>query len=152
MNPGLGFLVELLAFAAAASLLLFWRSELPATVTEAMLAALGAAMGAGALLFQDDVSLVGGILSPILGAVLVAAHVRGLEAMGVTLPTRKDLPAWIDIPPLRRRAAYAIAPTTSPTIEEPVAQSRSVTEPEPEPALDPDPELEAMPELDEELA
>lgn len=158
MNPGLGFLVELLAFAAAAYVLVLWRPRLPRAVTEALLAGIGAAMGAGALLFQRDVGLLAGVLAPPFAALLVVAHVRGLAAMGVRLPTREDLPAWADIPPLRRRGAYAIAPTTSPTIEEPVAQQRSLTDPEPEPVLDTDPaleadpELEPMPELDEELA
>jgi transmembrane protein DUF3566 len=146
MNVGLGFLVELLAFGAAAYLLMVWRPRLPQVVGDALLAATGAAMGAGALLFQDDVSVLGGVLAPAFAAFLVLAHVRGLEAMGVAIPTTESLPAWLDIPPLRRRSAYAIAPTMSQTIEEPVPQQRSVAEPEP------DPELEPMPELDEELA
>jgi hypothetical protein len=146
MNPGLGFLVELVAVGAAAYVLLAWRRSLPPLVVDALLGAAGAAMGAGALLFQDDVSVLGGVLAPPFAALLVVAHVRGLEAMGVAIPTTADLPAWLDIPPLRRRSAYAIAPTMSQTIEDPVPQPRSVAEPEP------DPELEPMPELDEDLA
>jgi hypothetical protein len=146
MNVGLGFLVELLAFGAAASLLVVWRPRLPQLVGDAFVAATGAAMGAGALLFQDEVSVLGGVLAPVFAAFLVLAHVRGLEAMGVAIPTVEQLPAWLDIPPLRRRSAYAIAPTMSQTIEEPVPQPRSVTEPEPKP------EFEPMPELDEDLA
>src|SRR5918999_511088 len=145
MNPGLGLLVALLAFVAAAYLLIVWRTQLPSPVVEALLAGIGAAMGVGALLFQDDVTFAGGLLAPIFTSVLAVGHVRALRVLGVRLPTREDLPSWaVDIPPLRRRAAYATAPTAS-TFEEPVAQQRSITEPEPDPAIDPDPELEAMP-------
>jgi hypothetical protein len=151
MNPGLGLLVVLVGFVAIAYVLIVWRARLPAIVVEAVLAGVGAAMGVGALLFQDEVGLLGGVLAPVLAAVLVVAHVRGLDALGVRLPTRAELPSWlVDIPPLRGRSAYATAPTAS-TFEEPVAQQRSITEPEPDPAIDPDPELEPMPELDDEL-
>jgi len=142
MNAGLGFLIELLAFAAAAYAVVVMRTRYPQLVTDAILAAIGAAMGVGALLFQDDVGAVGAILAPPVTAFLLVAHVRGLSAMGVELPDRLELPGWLDIPPLRRGPAYASAPTT--TIEEPVQQPQSTTEP--------DPELEPMAELDEDLA
>jgi hypothetical protein len=154
MNVGLGLLIELLAFAAAAYVVIALRARSPQLVTDAILAAIGAAMGAGALLFQDDVSVVGGVLAPPFAAFLLVAHVRVLSAMGVTLPDRTALPAWLDIPPLRRGGAYASAPTTAETIEEPVQQPQSTAEPDPElePAeLEPDPELEPMAELDEDL-
>ena len=143
MNAGLGFLIELLGFSAAAYVVIAMRARYPQLVTDAVLAAIGAAMGAGALLFQDDVGLVGGILAPPLAALLVVAHVRGLSAMGVQLPDRVELPRWLDIPPLRGGRAYASAPITT-TSEEPVQQPQSTAEP--------DPELEPMPELDEDLA
>jgi hypothetical protein len=148
MNAGLGSLIELLAFASAAYVVVTMLPRYPQVVTYAILAAIGAAMGAGALLFQRDVSVVGGLLAPPFAAFLVVAHVRALSAMGVTLPTSADLPAWVDIPPLRRRQAYASHPTTPETIEEPVQQPQSTAQPEPDPEL----ELEPMPELDEELA
>jgi Transmembrane domain of unknown function (DUF3566) len=151
MNAALGLLVVVLSFLAAAYVVVVWRPELPSFVVDALLAAIGAALGVGALLFQDDVSLAGGLLAPVFAGALVVAHVRGLDLLGVRLPTRAELPSWmVDIPPLRGRAAYATAPTAS-TFEEPVAQQRSITEPEPDPAIDPDPELEPMPELDDEL-
>ena len=151
MNPGLGLVIVLVASVAAVSVLFVWRAQLPSLVVEALLGAIGAAMGVGALLFQEDVGLLGGVLAPVFAAALVVGHVRALDALGVRLPTREQLPSWVvDIPPLRRPAAYATAPTAS-TFEEPVAQQRSITEPEPDPAIDPDPELEPMPELDDGL-
>jgi hypothetical protein len=154
MNAGLGFLIELLAFAAAAYVVVTMRARYPQFVTNAILAAIGAAMGAGALLFQDDVSVAGGILAPPFAALLLVAHVRILAAMGVTLPDRGALPSWLDIPPLRRGRAYASAPTAPDTIEEPVQQPQSTAEPEPGPEFQPEPrpEFEPMPELDEDLA
>ena len=146
MNPGLGLLIELLAFAAAAYVVVELRPRYPQLVTDASLAATGAAMGAGALLFQQAVGVVGAILAPLVSAALLVAHVRVLTAMGVALPERATLPSWLDIPPLRRGPAYASAPTAPGTIEERVQQPQSTAEPEP------DPELEPMPELDEDLA
>jgi Transmembrane domain of unknown function (DUF3566) len=146
MNAGLGFLIELLAFAAAAYVVVTMRPRYPQLVTDAILAAIGAAMGAGALLFQDHVSVAGGVLAPPFAAFLLVAHVRILAAMGVSLPERVALPSWLDIPPLRHGRAYASAPTAPDTIEEPVQQPQSTAEPEP------GPELEPMPELDEDLA
>jgi hypothetical protein len=146
MNPGLGILIELFAFAAAAYVVVDLRPRYPQLVTDASLAAAGAAMGAGALLFQQDVGVVGAILAPLVTAGLLVAHVRVLTAMGVALPERATLPSWLDIPPLRRGRAYASAPTVPGTIEEPVQRSQSTAEPEP------GPELEPMPELDEDLA
>src|SRR5688572_14317058 len=119
MNAGLGFLIELLAFAAAAYVVVTMRPRYSQLVTDAILAAIGAAMGAGALLFQDDVSVVGGVLAPPFAAFLLVAHVRILSAMGVSLPEGVTLPSWLDIPPLRRGRAYASAPTAPDTIEEP---------------------------------
>ncbi len=151
MNPVLGLLVVLLASAAAAYVVIVWRPQLPSLVGEALLGALGAAMGVGALLFQDDVGLLGGVLAPVFAGALLVAHVRGLELLGVRIPTKDDLPRWlVDIPPLRRVAAYATASITS-TFEEPVAQQRSIADNDPDPTIDPDPELESMPELDDEL-
>ena len=147
MNAGLGFLIELLGFSAAAYVVIAMRTRHPQFVTDAILAAIGAAMGAGALLFQDDVGLVGGVLAPPLAALLLVAHVRGLSAMGVQLPDRVELPRWLDIPPLRGGRAYASAPTIT-TREEPVQQPQSTADPDPEL----EPELEPMPELDEDLA
>jgi len=98
-------------------------------------------MGVGALLFQRDVSIVGGALAPPFAALLVVAHVRALEVVGVTFP------AWVQIPALRRRRAYAIDPAETGTIEEPVQRSRSATEPEPEAGFDPEtlPDAEPLP-------
>jgi hypothetical protein len=154
MNAGLGLLVELLAFAAAAYVVVTMRSRYPQLVTDSILAAIGAAMGAGALLFQSDVSVAGGILAPPFAAFLLVAHVRVLAAMGVSLPDRAALPSWLDIPPLRHGPAYASAPTAPDTIEEPVQQPQSTAQPEPGPELEPepDPESEPMPEPDEDLA
>ena len=139
MNAGLGFLIELLGFSAAAYVVIAMRTRHPQFVTDAILAAIGAAMGAGALLFQDDVGLVGGVLAPPLAALLLVAHVRGLSAMGVQLPDRVELPRWLDIPPLRGGRAYASAPTIT-TREEPVQQPQSTADPDPEL----EPELEPM--------
>jgi hypothetical protein len=134
MNIGLGFLVEVVAFVAAAYVVVALRPRLPQQTTDVVLAAIGCAMGAGALLFQRDVSLVGGVLAPPLAALLVVAHVRALEVVGVTLPV------WVQIPTLRRGQAYASAPAETQTIEEPVQRSPSATEPEPAPASGFDPE------------
>jgi hypothetical protein len=89
-------------------------------------------MGAGALLFQGDVSLVGGVLAPVFAAVLVVAHVRALDVLGVRLP------AGVQIPAPGRPRAYASDPAET-MIEEPVQQSRSATEPEPASGFDPEP-------------
>jgi hypothetical protein len=139
MNIGLGFLVEVVAFVAAAYVVVALRPRLPHQTTDLVLASVGCVMGAGALLFQRDVSLVGGVLAPPLAALLIVAHVRALEAVGVTLP------AWVQIPALGRRRAYAIDPAETQTIEEPVQQPRSATEPEPGTGLDPEPLPEPEP-------
>jgi hypothetical protein len=147
MNIGLGFLVEVVAFVAAAYVVVALRPRLPQLMTDLFLASIGCVMGAGALLFQRDVSLVGGVLAPPFSALLVVAHVRVLEAVGVTLP------GWVQglqIPALGRRRAYAIDPVESRTIEEPVQQPQSATEPEPASGFDPEPlpgEEELVPPL-----
>jgi hypothetical protein len=143
MNIGLGFLVEAVVFAAAAYVVVSLRPRLPQLTTDVVLAAIGAAMGAGALLFQRDVTLTAVILAPPLAGVLVLAHVRALEAAGVTLP------AWVKIPTPGRSRAYASASDMSRTIEEPVQQPQSSAEPEPSSGFDPQAELE--PELEHEL-
>jgi hypothetical protein len=133
MNIGLGMLVEVVAFVAAAWVVVELRPRLPSLTTDLVLAAIGSVMGTGALLFQRDVSLVGGVLAPPFAALLVVAHVRGLEMMGVTLP------AWVQIPARGRGQAYAIDPAETQMIEEPVQQSQSATEPEPASGFDPEP-------------
>ncbi len=144
MRTGLGFLIEVVAFAAAAYVVVGLRARLPRLTTDVVLGGIGVLMGVGALFFQQDPSLVAGILAPLFAGFLLFAHVRALEAVGVTLPH------WVKIPTRGRVRAYAIAPTMSQTIEEPVQQPHSTTRPEPEAPLDPG--LEPMPELDEELA
>jgi hypothetical protein len=141
MNIGLGFLVEVVAFAAAGYVVVALRRRLPQLTTDVLLASIGAAMGAGALLFQQDVSLTAGVLSPLFAAFLLVAHVRALDAVGVTLP------AWVDIPPLRRRRAYASDPVTAQIIEEPVQQPQSTTQPETVPAFEPDAPADVEPDL-----
>lgn len=133
MNIGLGFLVEVVAFVAAAYVVVELRPRLPRQTTDLVLASIGCVMGAGALLFQRDASLVGGVLAPPFAALLVVAHMRALEVVGVTLP------AWVQIPALGRRQAYAIDPAETQTIEEPVQQPQSATEPEPASGFDPEP-------------
>jgi transmembrane protein DUF3566 len=145
MNPWAGALIVLVAMAAAAYVVVFWRARLRGAWPDAILAVTGATMGVGALLFQPDVSVPVAVAAPLFAAVLVVAHVRGLTWLGVTLPTPEDLPAWLDIPQRRRAAAYASVATTPPRIEEPPVQQQR-------PTVEQDPELEAMPELDEELA
>jgi transmembrane protein DUF3566 len=145
MNPWAGALIVLVAMAAAAYVVVFWRARLRGAWPDAILAVTGATMGVGALLFQPDVSAPVAVAAPLFAAVLVVAHVRGLTWLGVTLPTPEDLPAWLDIPQRRRAAAYASVATTPPRIEEPPVQQQR-------PTVEQDPELEAMPELDEELA
>ena len=73
MNIGLGLLVEVVAFLAAAYVVVEMRPRLPQQTTDLVLGSIGCAMGAGALLFQEDVSLVGGVLAPLLAAVLLVA-------------------------------------------------------------------------------
>jgi len=141
MNIGLGFLVEVVAFAAAGYVVMALRRRLPQLTTDVLLASIGAAMGAGALLFQQDVSVTAGVLAPVFAALLVVAHVRALDAVGVTLP------AWADIPPLRRRRAYASGPIMAQTIEEPVQQPQSTPEPETVPTLEPEEPSALEPEL-----
>jgi hypothetical protein len=82
------------------------------------------------LLFQRDVSTLAWVLAPLFAAVLLVAHVRALEFTGVTLP------AWVNIPPLRRRRAYANAPVMSKTVEEPMQPPDAATQHEPVPGLD----------------
>ena len=93
----------------------------------------GCAIGAGALLFQQDVSLAGGVLAPLFAAALLVGHVRVWDAVGVTLP------AWVNIPPLGRRRAYASDPIQSQAIEEPMRQPNPTTQPEPDTGFDPEP-------------
>jgi hypothetical protein len=140
MNVGLGILVEAVAFVAAAYVVVELRRRLAPRTTGIVLAGVGAVMGAGALLFQRDVSTVGSVLAPLFGGFLLAAHVRVLDAVGVTLP------AWVKIPTLGRSRAYASAPAMSRTIEEPVQQPQSTAEPEPDSGFDP--ELEVGTELE----
>jgi hypothetical protein len=133
MNIGLGLLVEVVAFLAATYVVVEMRPRLPPQTTDLILGSIGCAMGAGALLFQRDVSLAGGVLAPVFAAFLVVAHVRALDVVGVKLP------AWVQIPALRRSRAYASGPTETMMIEEPVQRSRSATEPEPSSGFDPEP-------------
>jgi len=131
MHRGLGFLVEVVAFLAAAYVVVALRPRLPRQVTDVVLGSVGCAIGAGALLFQRDVSLAGGVLAPLFAAALLVAHVRVFDAVGVTLP------AWVNIPPLGRRRAYAIDPARS-QIEEPMRQPNPTTQPEPNTGFDPE--------------
>jgi hypothetical protein len=132
MNIGLGLLVEVVAFLAAAYVVVAMRPRLSQQTTDLVLGSIGCMMGAGALLFQGDVSLVGGVLAPVFAAVLVVAHVRALDVLGVRLP------AGVQIPAPGRPRAYASDPAET-MIEEPVQQSRSATEPEPASGFDPEP-------------
>jgi hypothetical protein len=132
MNIGLGLLVEVVAFLAAVYVAVEMRPRLPQQTADVVLASIGCVMGAGALLFQKDVSLAGGVLAPVFAALLVVGHVRALDVLGVKLP------AWVQIPALGRSRAYASGPTET-MIEEPVQQSRSATEPEPASGFDPEP-------------
>jgi Transmembrane domain of unknown function (DUF3566) len=132
MNIGLGLLVEVVAFAAAGYVLVALRPRLSQLTTDLVLASIGCVMGTGALLFQRDVSLTAGVLAPLLAAFLLVAHVRALDAAGVTLP------AWMNIPPLGRRRAYASGPVESRTIGEPVQRPNPTTQPEPVTDLDPE--------------
>lgn len=133
MHSGLGLLVEVVAFVAAAYVVVVLRPRLPRRTTDVVLASVGCVIGAGALLFQRDVSLTGGVLGPLFAGFLLVAHVRVLDAVGVTLPE------WVNIPPLGRRRAYASAPVESPTIEDPMQRPNSTTEPEPASGFDPAP-------------
>jgi transmembrane protein DUF3566 len=149
MNIGLGLLVEVVAFVAAAYVVVALRHRRRQFMTDLVLASIGCVMGAGALLFQQDVSLAGGVLAPPFAAFLLVAHVRAWDAVGVTLPQ------WVNIPPLGRRQAYASGPAESGTIEEPMQRPRSTTQPEPMGGFDPEPvggfDPEPLPG-DEELA
>ena len=146
MHRGLGFLVEVVAFLAAAYVVVALRPRLPRQVTDVVLGSVGCAIGAGALLFQRDVSLAGGVLAPLFAAALLVAHVRVFDAVGVTLP------AWVNIPPLGRRRAYAIDPARS-QIEEPMRQPNPTAQPEPNTGFDPEdlPDPDVFPG-EEELA
>jgi Transmembrane domain of unknown function (DUF3566) len=132
MHKGLGFLVEVAAFLAAAYVVVALRPRLPRQTTDVVLGAVGCAIGAGALLFQRDVSLAGGVLAPLFAAALLVAHVRVMDAVGVTLP------AWANIPPLGRRRAYASDPVPSQTTEESMRQPNPTTQPEPDTGFDPE--------------
>ena len=129
MNLPLGFLIELTAFAAAAYVVIEVRPRVGAINGDLLLGTIGLVIGAGALLFQVDVSPAAWVGAPLFAALLVVAHVHALEAAGVTLP------AWVNIPPLRRRPTYARAPM-SQTVEEPMQPPDAVTTPEPVPGLD----------------
>jgi hypothetical protein len=149
MNIGLGILVEAVAFVAAAYVVLALRHRLAQLTTDLVLAALGCVMGAGALLFQQDVSLAGSVLAPPFAALLLVAHVRAWDAVGVTLPR------WVNIPPIGRSQAYASGPAESRTIEEHMRRPNSTTQPEPVGGFDPEPVGgldDPMPGDDEELA
>ena len=139
MHIGLGLLVEVVAFSAAAYVVVALRPRLPRQTTDLVLGSVGCAIGAGALLFQRDVSLTAGVLGPLFAAALLVAHVRVWDAVGVTLP------AWVNIPPLGRRRAYASDP--SQTIEEPMRQPNPTTQPEPNTGFDPEdlPDADAFP-------
>ena len=138
MNIGLGFLVEVVAFVAAAYIVVALRPRYPRQLIDLMLAATGCVIGAGALLFQQDVSLMGGVLAPPFAAFLLVAHVRVWDAVGVTLPE------WANLPPLGRRQAYA-SDLQSPTIEEPMQQPNSTAQPEPASGFDPEPVVDPGP-------
>jgi hypothetical protein len=133
MNIGLGFLVEAVAFVAAAYVVLALRHRVAQLTTDLVLASIGFVMGAGALLFQQDVSLAGGVLAPPFAALLLVAHVRALDAVGVTLPRS------VNIPPLGRGQAYASGPAQPRTIEEPMRRPNPTTQPEPVGGFDPEP-------------
>ena len=141
MNIGLGVLVEVVAFLAAVYVVVELRPRMPQQTADLVLGSIGCVMGAGALLFQRDVSLAGGLLAPVFAAMLVVAHVRAFDVLGVELPT------WVQIPARRGRQAYAIDPAETQMIEEPVQQPQSRTEPEPASGFDPEP----LPGEDEEL-
>jgi Transmembrane domain of unknown function (DUF3566) len=133
MNIALGLLIEVVAFGAAAYLVISLRPRLPQRTTDLLLASVGCVMGVGALLFQEDVAVSTGVLAPLFAGFLLVAHVRVLDATGITLP------AWVKIPALGRRGAYASAPTGTEEVEEPVQQPNATTEPEPASGFDPDP-------------
>jgi hypothetical protein len=141
MNIGLGVLVEVVAFLAAVYVVVELRPRMPQQTADLVLGSIGCAMGAGALLFQRDVSLAGGLLAPLFAAMLVVAHMRAFDLLGV------QLPAWVQIPAWGGRQAYAIDPAETQMIEEPVQQPQSTTEPEPASGFDPEP----LPGEDEEL-
>lgn len=132
MHIGLGLLVEGVAFAAAAYVVVALRPRLPRLTTDLVLGSVGFAIGAGALLFQRDVGVTAGVLAPLFAAVLLVAHVRVWDAVGVTLP------AWVNIPPLGRGRAYASDPIQSQTIEEPMRQPNPTAQPEPGTGFDPE--------------
>ncbi len=131
-NIGLGFLVEVVAFGAAAYVVVALRPRYPRQLIDLLLASIGCVIGAGALLFQQDVSLIGGVLAPPFAALLLVGHVRVWDVVGVTLPE------WVNIPPLGRGRAYASGPVPQ-TIEEPMQQPNSTTQPEPMSGFDPEP-------------
>jgi hypothetical protein len=133
MNIALGLLIEVVAFAAAAYVVIALRPRLPQRTTDLLLASVGCVMGVGALLFQTDVAVSTGVLAPLFAGFLLVAHVRALDATGVTLP------AWVKIPALGHRGAYASAPTGTEEVEELVQQPNAATEPEPASGFDPDP-------------
>ena len=98
MNIGLGFLVEVVAFVAAAYVVVALRPRLPRQTTDIVLGAVGCAIGAGALLFQQDVSLAGGVLAPL---------VRGRPARGARARVgcgRRDASRVGEHPPARPQA------------------------------------------------
>lgn len=133
MNIALGLLIVVVAFGAAAYVVIALRPRLPQRTTDLLLASVGCAMGVGALLFQDDVALSTGVLAPLFAGFLLVAHVRVLDATGVTLP------AWVKIPALEHRGAYASAPTGTEEVEGPVQQPNATAEPEPASGFDPEP-------------
>jgi Transmembrane domain of unknown function (DUF3566) len=133
MNIPLGLVIEVLAFAAAAFVATAVRPDQSHATRDVVLFAIGCGMGAGALLFQGDVGLTGGILAPPFAGALLLVHVRVLEAVGVRVPTS------VRIPPIGRLRAYATALTSTLRTEEPVQQPNPTTAPEPSSGFDPEP-------------
>ena len=86
MNIGLGLLVVAAAFLAAIYVVVELRPRLPRQTTDLVLGSIGCVMGVGALLFQSDVSLAGGVLAPLFAAVIVVGHVRGVGPYGCPAP------------------------------------------------------------------
>ena len=89
MNMPLGFLIEVVAFAAAAYVVVALQRRLPQATTDILLAGLGAAMGAeGAAVpgGRRARRLPGSSSATPFAALLLVAHVRALEAAEGDLP------------------------------------------------------------------
>ncbi len=80
MHPAAGAALLVGLGAVAAALELRGRSVVPPLVMDAIIAVLGAGMGIGALLFQDDIATRAWVLVPIGGAALAVWHMRALFA------------------------------------------------------------------------